>query len=90
MALLDRNLFDGIGHIGDRDAQKPFRHSARIGRGLALRLADFSRQDREFLRDNRRIQRLITLGAENRREMMRLDLPTMTFASVTVSGPPRR
>ena len=74
MAFLDRNLLDGIGHIGNRDAQKPFRHGARIGRGLALRLADFSGKDSEFLRDNRRIQGLITVWPENRREVMRLNL----------------
>ena len=73
MAFLDRDLLDGIGHIGNRHTQKPFRDRTRIGRGLALRLADFSGQDREFLRDNRRIQRLITMGAENCREVMRLD-----------------
>jgi hypothetical protein len=64
MAFLDRDLLDGIGHIRHGHAQKPFRHGARIGRRFALRLADFSRQNREFLCDNRRIQGLITIGAE--------------------------
>ncbi len=30
VSLLERNLFNGLGHVGDRDAQKALRDGARV------------------------------------------------------------
>ena len=90
VALLHRDLLDGVGHVGDGDAQEAFGHRARVLR-RAGRGRDLVGQGGEFRPHHRGIERLVALRAEDRREMRAAgSCRRMTLASVTVSGPPRR
>ncbi len=73
MALLYRHLLDGIRHVGDRDPQEALGHLVR-GARLAGGLGDLIGKSRKLFRDDLGIQRRIAVGAEDRREMPRLDL----------------
>jgi hypothetical protein len=72
MALLHRNLLDGIGHVGNGDAQETVGDVARI----AVRAGggrDAGGEIGEFFGDDLGIEGLLGILAENRREMLRLD-----------------
>ena len=73
VALLHRDLLDRIRHVGDRDLQETLRHLPRRAR-LAGGPRDLVGERGEFRRHDIGIERLIAVGAEDRREMARLDL----------------
>ena len=59
-------------------------------RGCPVAAAISSARAANFSPHHVGIERRIAIRAEDRREMLRLDLADQTLASVTVSGPPRR
>ena len=84
VALLHRDLLDGVGHVGDGDAQEPFGHVARIAARRRWRRRS-ARPGRRIARCTMsRVQRRVAVRAEDRGEMRGWILPTQTLASVTV------
>ena len=68
MAFLHADLLDRVGHVGDRDAQKPLRQGARVLR-LAGGLRHLGGQSGEFRLHHLGVQRFVAFGAENGREV---------------------
>jgi hypothetical protein len=90
LALLDGDLLDGVRHVGHGHAQEAFRHVAR-----RLRLPGGGRRPRapgrEALRHHvRRRAARSRPGPKIAGKCRGCTLPSMTLASVTVSGPPLR
>ena len=84
-ALGDRNAFDGVGHVLDRDADEAVGDVFRAATGrLARELGEF-RAHASRRPAARRHRRRKCAG-----RMRAHSFPTITLASVTVSGPPRR
>ncbi len=74
VALLHRDLLDGIRHVGDRDVQEALGHLAR-GARLAGGFFDLVGEGGEFFPHDIGIERLVAVGSEDRREMPRLNFP---------------
>ena len=75
MPALDADLLDGIGHVVDRDAQKPVRHLFRAGRGRPGGSGDLGCQSLQPDADDVRIQRQRPIRSENGRKMRRRNPP---------------
>ncbi len=73
VALLDGHLLDGLGHVGDGDAQEIFRHVARVARRPGGG-GDLPGQIREAGPHGVGVERGVAARAEDRREMPGLDL----------------
>ena len=74
VTTLDRDLLDGMGHVVDRDPEKPVRHLDGCAR-VSGRIGNFLRQPPEPVPHDVGVQRLVAVGAEQPRKEARLDLP---------------
>ena len=68
VAALERHLLDGVRHVADGDTQEA------LGHGFRREAAHALRQLRELLAHDGGIERLVAAGAEDGRELCRLDL----------------
>ena len=86
VAALDGDLLDGVRHVLDGDAEEAVGDLLR-----RAAVADLAGERGEAVADGVGIERLVARPArKSRGKCSGISLPTMTLASVTVSGPPRR
>ena len=85
VAALHRDLLDRVRHVLDRDLDEA------VGDLLpAAAVADVFRERREFRAHRVGVERLVLRGPKIFGKKSGMSLPTITLASVTASGPPRR